>query len=151
MSDPADSEILDVFPYLCVRGAADAIDFYAAVFGARVLFRLDEPGGRVAHAELAFGPVRLMLADEHPEAGAVAPDPRRGSGVTLHLHVRDVDAMTARAVAAGAVLVRPPRDEGHGERQSRLRDPFGHDWLLGQEIESLSDEEIARRFRQGRE
>jgi PhnB protein len=130
--------IHEVYPYLCVRGAATAIDFYTRVFGAQELMRLTDAGGRVGHAELKLGPATLMLADEHPDYGIQSPLAFGGTGTTIHLHVDDVDALTARAREAGATVLRAPADEGHGERQARLRDPFGHEWLLGQQIESVS-------------
>ncbi len=133
-NDPS-SPILEVFPYLCVRGAAAAIDFYVKVFGALEILRLSEPGGRVGHAELKFGPATLMLADEFPEYGIRSPLTVGGTGTTIHLHVRDVDTLAVQAVAAGATMVMEPTDQGHGERQCRIRDPFGHEWLLGHEIE----------------
>jgi PhnB protein len=138
--------IREVYPYLCVRGGAAAIDFYIRVFGAQELMRLSYPDGRIAHAELKLGPATLMLVDEHPEYGIRSPLAFGGTGMTIHLHVDDVDALTARALEAGATVLRPPTDEGHGERQARLRDPFGHEWLLGHQIEAVSSEEIQRRF-----
>ena len=128
--------IRDVYAYLCVRGAAAAIDFYTRVFAAEELLRLTDTTGRVAHAELKLGPGTL-LADEHPEYGIQSPLAFGGTGTTIHLHVDDVDSLTARALEAGATVLRPPADQGHGERQARLRDPFGHEWLLGHEIEAV--------------
>ena len=124
-------EVREVFVYLCVRGGDAAIAFYTQVFGARERFRLAGPDGRIGHAELDIGPVTVMLADEHPELGILSPLAYGGTGTTLHLHVDDVDALTRRAAEAGATVVRAPEDHGHGERQSRVRDPFGHEWLLG--------------------
>jgi PhnB protein len=138
--------IRDVYPYLCVHDAAAALEFYARVFGATEVMRLTDQRGRVAHAELRLGPALLMLVDEHPEYGIRGPLSFGGTGTTIHLHVDDVDALTARARAAGATVLREPTDYGHAERQSRLRDPFGHEWLLGQEIEAVAPEEIKRRF-----
>lgn len=138
--------IRDVYPYLCVRDAAAAIEFYTGVFGAEELLRLSSPDGRIAHAEVKLGPVVMMLVDEHPEYGIRSPLAFGGTGTTLHLHVNDVDALTERARHAGAVVLRGPADHGHGERQSRVRDPFGHEWLLGHELEAISPEEIKRRF-----
>ena len=138
--------IREVFPYLCVRDAAAAIEFYTTVFGAEELLRLTDAGGRIAHAELRFGPVVVMLVDEHPEYGIQSPLAFGGTGLTLHLHVDNVDTLTARARSAGATVLREPEDYGHGERQSRVRDPFGHEWLLGHELETLSSEEIKQRF-----
>lgn len=141
--------ILEVFPMLCVRDAAAAIDFYKAVFGAEELLRLAEPSGRVAHAELRLGPITLMLADEFPDYHFLSPTTVGGTAVTLHLHVTEVDALAERAVAAGATVLMPPTDQGHGERQCSLRDPFGHQWLLGQETIKLTPEEIRLRFEAG--
>lgn len=138
--------IREVFPYLCVRDATAAITFYTHVFGARELLRLAGPDGRIAHAELELGPTTLMLADEHPEHGILSPLAFGGTGMTLHLHVDDVDALTQRAADAGARVLRAPAEQGHGERQSRLRDPFGHEWLLGHQVDDVSPEEIRRRF-----
>ena len=138
--------IRDVYPYLYVRDAAAAIEFYTGVFGAEELLRLTSLDGRIAHAELKLGPIVVMLVDEHPEYGIRSPLAFGGTGTTLHLHVNDVDTLTARARKAGAVVLREPEDHGHGERQSRLRDPFGHEWLLGHELEAISPEEIKRRF-----
>lgn len=128
---PGIPSIHEVFLYLVVRGGADALDFYTRVFGARETLRLQEPGGRVGHAELQLGPVTLMLADEHPEVGVLSPLAFGGTGCRIHLHVDDVDVLAARAVDAGAVIVFGPADQPHGERQCRLRDPWGHEWLLG--------------------
>jgi PhnB protein len=139
--------IHEVFTYLVVDGGAAAIDFYTRIFGARETMRLQEPGGRIGHAELQVGPVRLMLADEHPEVGIRGPRAFGGTGVRMHLHVDDVDTLTRRAEEAGATVVLAPTDMDHGERQSRIRDPWGHEWLLGHPVgEPLSDEEIKRRF-----
>lgn len=141
-----EQEVRELFVYLCVQDAAAAIEFYTSVFGARETFRLAEPGGRIGHAELRFGPSTVMLCDEHPEHGIHAPPTAGCPGTTVHLHVDDVDGLAQRAAAAGAVIVRPPTDYEHGERQCRLRDPFGHDWLLGHQLEELSEHEIARRY-----
>jgi len=130
--------IHEVYPYLCVSGGAAAIDLYIRVFGAEEVMRLTYPDGRIAHAELKLGPATLMLADEHPEYGIRSPLAFGGTGTTIHLHVDDVDALTARAVEAGAKVLRPPTNEGHGERQATVRDPFGHEWLLGHPIEDVS-------------
>jgi PhnB protein len=129
--------IRDVFPYLCVRGAAAAIEFYTRIFGAEEVMRFTDSSGRIAHAELKLGPAVIMLADEHPEYGIRSPLALGGTATTLHLHVDDVDLLTARAREAGATVLREPSDQSHGERQSRLRDPFGHEWLLGHELEAL--------------
>lgn len=128
------SPVREVFPYLIVRGGVAAIDFYTRVFGARETLRVDDTDGRVGHAELRLGPATLMIADEYPELGIQSPLAFGGTGLRMHLHVDDVDALTAVAVDAGATVLSPPTDHDHGERQSRVRDPFGHEWLLGHDI-----------------
>jgi PhnB protein len=138
--------IRDVYPYLCVQDAAAALEFYARIFGTEELLRLTDRSGRIAHAELKLGPAVVMLVDEHPEYGIRSPLAFGGTGTTIHLHVDNVDTLTASAREAGATVLQEPADHGHGERQSRLRDPFGHEWLLGHELEAVSPEEIRRRF-----
>lgn len=131
-------DIREVYPYLIVRDAAAAIDFYRTVFGAEEIFRLPAEKGRIGHAELKLGPMTMMLADEYPELGIRSPLAYGGTGTTLHLHVDDVDTLAATAVRSGATMVRAPADYDHGERQCRVRDPFGHEWLLGHEIAKAS-------------
>ncbi|MBC5823543.1 MAG: VOC family protein [Candidatus Eremiobacteraeota bacterium] len=138
--------IREVYPYLRLRRANEAIDFYAQAFGATELFRLTEPSGRIGHAELQFGPSVIMLSEEYPEHGILGPESTGGPSVSIHLHVEDVDAVFARAVAAGAIAVRPPTDHFYGERSGTVRDPFGHDWLLGHQIEEVAPEEMQRRY-----
>ena len=137
--------IREVYPYLVVRGAAAAIEFYREVFGAEETMRIADPDGlRTGHAELRLGPVTIMLADEYPELGILGPAAFGGTGLTIHLHVDDVDALAARAIRAGATMVRAPADHDHGERQCRVRDPFGHEWLLGHEISARSADALPR-------
>jgi PhnB protein len=138
--------ILEVFPYLIVRNAAAAIDFYKRVFGADETLRLSEPSGRIGHAELKFGSTTVMLADEFPEVGITAPPASGSSGQFLHLHVTDVDGLTNRAVEAGAKVIMEPKTQFYGERSSKILDPFGHQWLLGQHVEDVSPEEMQRRY-----
>lgn len=138
--------IHELFAYIRVKGAEQAIAFYVAAFGAKEKFRLVEPGGRIGHCELELGNSVLMVSEEYPEYGILGPLSVGGASVTLHLHVDDADALIARAVKAGATLVRPPQDQFHGERGGTVKDPFGHDWNIGHEIEKLSPEEMQRRF-----
>jgi uncharacterized glyoxalase superfamily protein PhnB len=138
--------IHELFPYLRVREAERAIAFYTAAFGATELFRLSEPSGRIGHAELDFGGMTLMVSEEFPEFGILAPASIGGTSVSLHLHVDDADAAIAKAVAAGATLVREPRDQFYGERSGTVRDPFGHEWLIGHETEKVTPEEMQRRY-----
>jgi PhnB protein len=140
------SRIHEVFPYLRVVDAPRAIEFYKQAFGATERFRLVEPSGRVGHAELEFGPMVLMLSEAYPEYGLHAPDAANTLGASIHLHVDDCDALAAQAVAAGAVMEMPPTDQFYGERSCRVRDPFGHQWLLGHEIEKVEPEEMQRRY-----
>lgn len=136
--------IHEVYPYLIVRGAAAAIEFYREVFGAVETTRMADPDGRrIGHAELRLGPVTIMLADEYPELGILSPEAFGGTGLTLHLHVDDVDSLAERAIRAGATMVREPTDYEHGERQCRIRDPFGHQWLLGHAIGAAAEKVAA--------
>ena len=136
----------EVFAYLCVDDADAAIRFYREAFGATEKFRLVEPGGRVGHAELDFDGDTLMLADEFPEIGVRGPASLGGSPVTIHLHVDDCDAVAQRAAEAGATVETPPTDQFYGERSAVLKDPFGHRWNVGHEIEEVSPSEMQRRF-----
>ena len=139
--------IHEVFPYLRVRNAAAAVDFYTRAFGVTEKFRLVEPGtGRIGHVELQFGPLVVMVSEEYPEYSLVGPQTLGGTSVTLHLHVDDADALIERAVAAGATLVRAPQDQFYGERSGTVRDPFGHEWLIGHSIEEVTPEEMQRRY-----
>lgn len=147
MSIAASYVVHEAFPYLRVRNAAQALDFYQRAFGARLRFQLIEPGtGRVGHAELELGPAVIMVSDEYPECDIVGPQSIGGTSVSIHLHVDDADAMIARAVDAGATLLRPPQDAFYGERGGTVRDPFGHEWLIGHSIEQVSPEEMQRRY-----
>lgn len=145
MSDSSPT-VHEVFPYLRVKGADEAIRFYTNVFGARERFRLAEPSGRIGHAELELGNVVLMVSEEYPEYGILGPQESGSTGAAIHLHCENADALTERAVAAGATLIREPADQFYGERSATIRDPFGHEWLLGHEIEKVSPEEMQRRF-----
>ncbi len=138
--------IHELFTYLCVKDAGKAIDFYKAAFGAAEKFRLTEPSGRIGHAELAFGDAILMVSDEFPEMGFLAPAPDAPRTFVIHLHVDDADAMIAQSVKAGAQLKRPAQDQFYGERSGTVRDPFGYDWMLGHSIEKVEPAEMQRRY-----
>ena len=146
MSPPEPLEIHDVFAYLRVHDTAAALDFYARALGAQELFRLTEPSGRIGHAETRIGPVTIMLSDEYPELGIHGPRSLGDTTVTLHIHTSDVDRLFERAVEAGATVLRPLADQFYGERSGTVRDPFGHHWLLGGELEKISPEEMQRRY-----
>lgn len=132
-------------PYLIVRGAASAIDFYKKAFGATELMRLSDSSGRVGHAEIKIGDSPIMLADEHPEIGARSPRSFGGSPVGILLYVEDVDALASRAVAAGAKVLKPVADQFYGHRAGSLEDPFGHTWHIHTRKEELTSEELNRR------
>ena len=139
-------DVIVVCPYLRVKNAPAAIEFYVNVFGAREHYRLTDLEGRVGHAELRLGNATLMLSEEYPEHGITGPQSGAATGAAINLHVLDADAMAQRAEAAGATILRPPRDQFYGERSCALRDPFGHEWILGHQTEDLSEEEMQRRF-----
>jgi uncharacterized glyoxalase superfamily protein PhnB len=140
------STIQQVFPYLIVRDAPAAIEFYKRVFGAEETMRLAEPSGRIGHAELKLGAAMIMIAEEHPDRGVLSPLAYGGSGSFLHLHVANVDDMTDRAAKAGAKILVEPKTQFYGERSSKIQDPFGHVWMLGQHIENVSPDEMQRRY-----
>jgi PhnB protein len=139
-------EVHEVYPYLCVHSTAEAIDFYARAFDAKELFRLTEPGGRIGHAEIKIGPATLMLADEFPEHNIRGPRSLGGTTFSIHLHVADVDQAFQQAVSAGAAVIQPLQNHFYGERSGKVRDPFGHEWLLGGHLETVTPEEMQRRY-----
>jgi len=134
-----------VTPYLIVKGAAQAVDFYKKVFGAVELMRIDAPGGKVGHAEIKLGDSPVMLADEFPEMGASSPQTIGGSPVGLLLYVPDVDAVFARAVSAGAKALHPVADKFYGDRAGTVVDPFGHQWTVATHKEDVAPDELQRR------
>ena len=133
-------------PYICCQNAPKAIDFYKTAFGARETMRLAEPGGKIGHAELEIGGSMLMISDEYPDHDALSPVSIGGSPVKLHLYVDDADAVVARAVAAGAKVVRPLADQFYGDRSGTIRDPFGHVWFISTRKEALTADEVQRRY-----
>jgi PhnB protein len=133
-----------ITPYIIVAGAARAIEFYKSVFGAVERMRLDGLNGKIGHAELTIGDSIVMLADEHPEMGAFAPG-ADGSPVGLLVYVADVDAVAAKAIAAGATLKRPVETQFYGDRLGSVVDPFGHLWHVATHVEDVPGDEIARR------
>ena len=138
--------IHQVFPYLRVKSAKDAIEFYKSAFGAIEKYRLAEPSGRIGHVELLFGDVTIMLSDPFPEFGIHAPDIDGPCVLALHLHVDNADETIANALKAGAMIVRKAEDQFYGERSGTVRDPFGYDWIIGHTIEELDPEEMQRRY-----
>jgi PhnB protein len=134
-----------VTPYLVMKGAARALDFYKSAFGAQELFRMDGPNGTIGHAEMKIGDSIIMLADESPETGHLGPDMERGTPVGMMVYVEDCDAVFHRAVGAGAKEMRPLEDQFYGDRSGTVKDPFGHVWMISTHKEDLSPEEISRR------
>ena len=144
--NPIPNEHQAMSPYLIVKGAAQAIEFYVKAFGAKEHFRLKEPSGKIGHAELEIGNARFMLADEYPDFGALSPVTVGGSPVSIHLYVMDVDKTVEHATSAGATLLRPVNDEFFGHRVALLIDPFGHKWHLATRKEEVSPEEMQKRM-----
>lgn len=134
-----------VTPYLVVKGARAALDFYAKALGAKMTLVLDMPDGSIGHAEMQIGNSMVMLGEENPAYGAVSPTTLGGNGTSLMVYLSDVDKAFARALAAGAVEVRPLADQFYGDRTGTCVDPFGHQWTLATHVEDVSPEEIARR------
>jgi PhnB protein len=127
-----------VTPHLVCAGAGAAIDFYKKAFGATETSRMPGPGGKLMHASILIGDSAVMLVDEMPEWGSLGPKALKGSPVVIHLYVDDVDAFTARAVAAGAKVTMPVADMFWGDRYGQLEDPFGHRWSVATHVRDVS-------------
>jgi PhnB protein len=134
-----------VTPYLSIRGAAQAIDFYKKAFGAKEIMRIDGPEGKLGHCEIQIGDSRVMLADEYESMQFLGPQSRGGTTVQIHLYVPDVDATVARAAAAGGRVIRPVEDQFYGDRAGAIEDPFGHRWHIATHKEEVSIAEAKRR------
>ena len=134
-----------VTPYLCVDGAAAAIDFYTKVLGAAEKVRMAAPGGKIGHAELALGDSIVMLADEHPDVGFLGPKSVGGTPVTISVYVENVDEVFERAVAEGASAERPIEDQFYGDRTGQFQDPFGHRWHVATHVEDVPPAEMEKR------
>ena len=134
-----------VTPYLIVKGAAAALDFYQKALGAEEVMRLEGPGGTIGHAEFKIGDSMIMLADECPEMSFRGPKSIGGTPVSLHVYVDKVDARFELAIAHGGKVIRPVQDQFYGDRTGLFEDPFGHVWCLATHTEDLSPEEIGRR------
>jgi PhnB protein len=133
-------------PYLVIKGAAAALDFYKKVFSATELMRMPGPGGAVMHAEMKIGDSIIMLADEMPSFGSQSPSTLGGSPVGLCLYFSDVDAHFATALANGATVKRPVQDQFYGDRSGTIVDPFGHVWTIATHTEDVAPAEMNRRF-----
>ena len=135
-----------VTPYVTVRGAAKAIEFYQKAFGATEVYRLVMPDGTIAHAEIKIGDSHVMLSDENPAWGNVGPQTLGGTTGGLVVYLADVDAAFNTAVAAGAKVMKPVMDQFWGDRMGTVTDPFGHVWTFATHIEDVSVEEMGRRM-----
>jgi len=137
-----------VTPCLTIQGAAKALEFYAAVFGATERMRTPGPGGTIVHAEIQIGDSVVIIADEAPQLGTKAPPPGGlpGSPAFLFIYVEDVDAVIARAAELGATVQRPAQDQFYGDRDGYIVDPFGHGWTVASHAEDVTPDELARRM-----
>ncbi len=151
-SSPAVKRIPDGFrtvtPHLICAGAAEAIAFYQAAFGAIEIARIPGPGGKLIHAAIRIGDSIVMLVDEFPDMGAASPLALKGSSVTIHLYVENADAAFERAVKAGATVQMPLEDRFWGDRYGQLTDPFGHAWSIATHVRDLTSEQIAENMKQ---
>ena len=134
-----------VTPYLTVKGAAKAIDFYKKAFGAEEGYRLPMPDGKIAHAEIRIGGGAIMLHDEAPDWKALSPQTIGDTASSIMLYVNDADTVVKRAVDAGATLIMEVADQFYGDRCGSVKDPFGHKWTIATHIEDVTPDEIARR------
>jgi PhnB protein len=132
-------------PYLIVKDAARAIEFYKKAFGATELMRMPGPGGKIGHAEIKIGDSPIMLADEVPGMGFRSPESLGGSPISILLYVEDVDVVFSEALAAGAKVQRPVADQFYGDRTGGVTDPFGHVWYIATHKEDVSPEEMKKR------
>ncbi|MGQ0812594.1 MAG: VOC family protein [Nitrospiraceae bacterium] len=132
-------------PYLIIKGAAGALEFYKKAFGVTEVMRMLGPGGTVGHAEIKVGRALIMLADEFPEMNCKSPQSLGGSPVSIMVYVQDVDTFVKRAVAAGAKLLRPVENKFYGDRAGSLEDPFGHQWHFATHVEDVPPDEMAKR------
>jgi PhnB protein len=133
-------------PYLTVKDADKAIEFYQQAFGATESMRLVDPSGTIGHAEIIIGNSPIMLSDEFPEMGIHSPQTLGGSPMSIHLYVEDVDATFNQAIAAGAKEVMAIEDQFYGDRTGKIIDPFGHTWAIATHQEDVSPEELQQRF-----
>ena len=142
-----------ITPYLIIKGAAQAIEYYKTVFGATEVFRMDQPDGKVGHAELQIGDSRIMLTDENPNQGQghASAASIGASPVSLYLYIPDVDRVVERAVAAGAKILKPVQDQFYGDRSAFIQDPFGHLWGVATHIEDVAPQELEERAKKARQ
>jgi PhnB protein len=135
-----------VTPYLMINDCAKAIEFYKKAFGATELVRMPMPDGRIGHAEIKIGDSPIMMADDCPQGTARSPKTLSGTSIGIALYVENSDAVFARAVEAGATVVKPMENQFYGDRSGTVLDPFGHLWTIGTHVEDVSPEEMERRM-----
>ena len=136
-----------VTPYLVIKGAAKAIEYYKSVFDAKEVFRMDGPDGKVGHAELQIGNSRIMLADENTAMGNRSAETIGGSPVSLYIYMPDCDAVVEKATAKGAKILKPVQDQFYGDRSGFFQDPFGHLWGVATHKEDVSPQEMKERMK----
>ena len=135
-------------PYLSVRNAAKAIEFYRDVLGAVEKFRIEAPSGMIGHSELMIGDALIFVSEEYPDMGLPAPESIGRTAVSIQIYVKDSDAVVARAEAAGAKVLRPVADQFYGDRSGQFLDPFGHRWNIATRIFDMSPEEMNAKAKQ---
>jgi PhnB protein len=135
-----------VTPYLSIKGAARALEFYKQAFGATELMRIPGPGGGVMHAEIRIGDSVVMMADEMPNMASASPDTLQSTSVGLMIYVPNVDTVFANALKAGGTEVRPVVDQFYGDRSGTLKDPFGHVWTVSTHVEDVAPDEMTKRM-----
>lgn len=138
--------VYTITPRLCFEDSAFAIQFYEHAFGAKEMYRLNEPGGKVGHAEIRIGDSLIMLSDEYPEMAVLSAKSRGGSPMTLALTVKDADKLMTQALAAGATLRRPIQEEFYGYRTGAVMDPFGYSWFIMSQIAKVSPKDMQKRL-----
>jgi len=132
--------------YICVKDANAAIKFYTQAFGAKEMFRLKEPSGKIGHAEIRIGTSFMMLSEEYPDFGALTPQTIGGSPVQFHLYVKNADVAVKKALKAGATLVRPVDIQFYGDKSGTVADPFGYKWMISHRVEAVSPKEMQKRW-----
>lgn len=137
-----------ITPYLIVKDAAAALEFYRNAFGAEEIMRLAAPDGNIMHCEFKIGDSPVMMANEFPDMGCVGPKTLGGSPVNICLYVENVDEMFQQAINAGGEELKPVHDQFYGDRSGTIRDPFGHEWTIATHIEDVSPQELEERFKQ---
>jgi len=140
-----------ITPYLMIKGAAEAIDYYKKVFGATEVMRMENKDGRIGHAELKIGDSHIMLADETPETISRSPLSTGGSPVSLLLYVEDVDSTVKKAVDEGAKVIKQVQDQFYGDRSGFIQDPFGHFWGVATHVEDVSPQELEERMKKAKQ